>query len=507
MRNRTILILVLGLIITAFVMIYLHLSKTRDSNTISLNGQYSYPKNNNFAKDTILSNPAVPSKKADTVQKLNESKLLLRESMKKCLLKGIVVIKNTSTPVPNALIRCAESKYAICDLEDEKNPGKYNSKVRINTTDEKGRFLFSLLPGSYTVSAMYSEHAIEENVAEISISPEKGNYVQLELSPYGKIEGIVVSEDDLTPISNASIWLSNSQFVFRGVYAGDIDTVTDDKGNFCIDFVKPLNENEAFRGEIMYLLHVIPREFYPYEDVVAVYPGETTFLEIKLRKIPPPMLIKGHVKDSIGNPIQGISIGYRLAEPNENELLKHKKLAKRYNNDAAIRNEMFFQGYSTLFKSETDILGAYEEEIGISNYNKLFIFIQPQKGYAMFEEEISQISGKTCELNVVLQEGIHVYGYVLDSAGNPLENVSISADLSEDIDLSLGFLGTYKDNWWTAKTDIKGYFDITGLTPEIRYDINIGADDYKSINIKNAVAASQTLNVYLEEELPDNEDE
>lgn len=506
MRNRTILIPVLGLIITAFVMICLHLSKTRDNNTISLNGQYSYPKNNNFTKDTVISNLSVPSKKADTVQKLNAAKLLLQESAKKCLLKGIVIIKNTSIPVPNVLIRCAESKYSINDLEDKKSPTKYNDNVHVNITDEKGNFAFSLLPGSYTVSAMYSEHAIEESVVKTSISPEKGNYVQLELSPYGKIEGIVVSEDDLTPISNASIWLHNI-FSGYGVYSGNIDTTTDDKGKFCIDFVKPLNENEAYRGEIMYLLHVIPMEFYPYEDVVAVYPGETTFLEIKLKKIPPPMLIKGHVKDSIGNPIQGISIGYRLAEPNENELLKHKKLAKRYNNDAAIRNEMFFQGYSTLFKSETDVLGAYEEEIGISNYNKLFIFIQPQKGYAMFEEEISQISGKTCELNVVLQEGIHVYGYVLDSAGNPLENVSISADLSEDIDLSLGFLGTYKDNWWTAKTDIKGYFDITGLTPEIRYDINISADDYKSINIKNAVAASQTLNVYLEEELPDNEDE
>lgn len=422
--------------------------------------------NNLPSEEPVYSNytpPPPPKNGPSPREQVETAKKWIEEDKKKSLLEGIVVQKDTSEPIAKAIVRLNGSL--------------------INITDESGKFAYSILPGNYNIYAIYSyDSNIRSNHENLSVLANQKYFVKLEMPSYGKIDGIVVSEEG-THVCDVKTSLFNP---FFGKSFIELDSNED--GKFSFNYLNPINELEPALGVITYRITASHNDYLYYEDFIPAYAGKTSTIKIILTKRPLPMIVKGKITDNEGNPIQDITVRHKYAEPGEYTLAQQAKGQLQYSKDAKIRGQQDISSFTSTSIDVTSETGEYIKKIMMIDYNKLYLIVKPQQKYAAYETELIVMSGKTYELNIILPEGQHITGVVLDKNDKPIEHIMVYVIPSPSGD----FESEKYADWYKVETDSNGHFDAGNLTPGLLYAVSVNFSG-EDVELKNISAPALDL--------------
>ena len=150
--------------------------------------------------------------------KLEEEKWLEFTLKENGLIKGRIVDKLTRLPIVNATVFLSEYAYLITS----------------GVTDQHGNFSFlDVPPGNYVIRAIADGYL--GNSCSVSVGSGETVYIELELTPAGKIYGSIFDADTGLPIQGARVALINPEGTILTVY------LTDENGTYCFSKVKTGN--------------------------------------------------------------------------------------------------------------------------------------------------------------------------------------------------------------------------------------------------------------------------
>jgi hypothetical protein len=218
-----------------------------------------------------------------------------------------------TTPVPNTYV------YAFCgsDTPEYTSGGSLTGYTSSGSTDATGAYeliglatgnckvLFSAPDGENLLDEWNADKADFDSADAVAVVAGETNTVDAALAAGGIISGTITeAADDTTPVSNAQVYVYNSdnsdQFVkYSGTDdAGAYEIVGLPTGSYKVRFIAPFNKNLVNEWNA-------DKPDFDSADAVAVVAGETNTVDAALAA---GGIITGTVTDPDGNPVKGVDV-------------------------------------------------------------------------------------------------------------------------------------------------------------------------------------------------------
>ncbi len=289
-------------------------------------------------------------------------------------------------------------------------------------TDENGNYeLIGLGTGEYT---LYVEPPYGSDLAgyetKINITAGETTYLNITLQKGAIITGYVFDYNG-DPVYNANIWVDGPDYAYD---------YTDENGNYELIGL----------GTGEYTLYVYPpygSDLVEYETTINITVGEITYLNITLQK---GAIITGYVFDYNGDPV--------------------------YNADIWVDGPDYAYDY-------TDESGFYELKGLKTGEYTLYVYPPYDSNLVNYITRVSITSGEIIYLNITLETGKTIWGYIFNTDNEPLADVPIELENDD---------GTI---WLEDETEENGYFEFIDLQVDL-YELDINdendiLEDYTTI--------------------------